>query len=43
VNEPENMLAVTLVLTNKEFKVAFEPDTMTFFQFGMLFYNLFCG
>ena len=34
VNEPENILAVTL-LAKTELRLAAEPDTMTFFQFGI--------
>jgi hypothetical protein len=33
-----------LVCAYKLFTLASEPDTMTFFQFGILFlYSLYCG
>lgn len=35
---PVNDWAVTLFVTVMEFRLASEPDTMTFFQFGMFFY-----
>jgi hypothetical protein len=41
VNEPLNIDAVTALVTYKEFKLASEPLTRTFFQFGItiiLFY-----
>ena len=36
-NEPVNEVAVTLVVTDKEFKTASDPDTINFFQLGILF------
>lgn len=38
-NEPVNEDAVTLVATFNEFNTASEPDTITFFQLGIV-YNL---
>ena len=39
----DKALAVTAPVTNNEFNVASEPDTMTFFQFGILYFLLDCG
>jgi hypothetical protein len=43
VNEPLNIDAVTALVTYKEFKLASEPLTRTFFQLGMVCFDFHCG
>ena len=41
VKDPKKELPVTLVSTNNEFKDASDPDTITFFQLGILYESYF--
>jgi hypothetical protein len=44
VNDPENTLAVTDVVTDSEFMTASDPDTITFLQLGIVYLeDFFCG
>jgi hypothetical protein len=43
VNDPLKTDAVTEFATYNELRLASEPLTMTFFQFGIVYYNLNCG
>jgi hypothetical protein len=43
VNEPLKIDAVTALATYKEFKLASEPLTRTFFQLGMICFDFHCG
>lgn len=41
VKDPEKTLAVTALVTNREFKEASDPDTTNLFQLGILIYERF--
>jgi hypothetical protein len=46
VNDPlrlDDPVTVNPFVTLIEFKAALEPLTKTFFQFGILYYNFYCG